>query len=92
MFKISRDLIMLQFHLEKSLMFGENNIKKGFNLMKKNNGFYDIYHSDNFEKPYTQVLFKDISALKSYIFKGFVKTGWFELDEDVDNVVIKEIN
>lgn len=85
MFKSSREIDIMQFHILNALFIDGYVIKSGMNIIKrleKGGKEYEIYHSDDFSKPYTSFPLDHVPALLKFVFKRLIDGGMVVIDED----------
>jgi len=85
MFKSSREIDIMQFHIINALFIDGYVIKSGMNIIKrleKGGKDYEIYHSDDFSKPYTSFPLDHVPALLKFVFKRLIDGGMVVIDED----------
>jgi hypothetical protein len=83
MFKISREIYILQFHLDAAILINGYSIKKGMNIIKRvtpDSKDYVIYNTD-FATPYTHFPLSEVRNLLKFLFKGFIENGWVVVDD-----------
>lgn len=84
--KASREIDIMQFHLLNALMIDGFLIKSGMNIIRrveKGGSDYVIFHSNNFNTPYTHFPLDHIPSLINFISKKLIESGMVEIDDKV---------
>ena len=87
---VSREIEIMQFHLENPIFIDGFVIKSGMNVIKritKGGSDYAIYHSSDFSTPYTNYPLDHMTALMTHVWKKMLKSGMVEIDESKYEVV-----
>lgn len=83
--KASREIDVMQFHLENALYIDGYIIKSGMNIIRRiqpGGSDYIIFHSDDFNKPYSHFPLNHVPALISFISKKLIDAGMVIMDDN----------
>lgn len=86
--KASREIDVMQFYLENALYIDGYIIKSGMNIIRRvepGKSDYVIFHSDDFNKPYTHFPLNHVPALMTFIYKKLIETGMVIIDDNTFN-------
>lgn len=86
--KVSREIDVMQFHLENALYIDGYIIKSGMNIIRrveKDGKDYAIYHSDDFNQPYSHFPLNHVPALVGFISKKLIDSGMVIMDDNTFN-------
>lgn len=83
--KASREIDVMQFHLENALYIDGYIIKSGMNIIRRvapGGNDYVIFHSDDFNKSYTHFPLNHVPALITFISKKLIEAGMVMIEDD----------
>lgn len=83
--KASREIDVMQFHLENALYIDGYIIKSGMNIIRRvepGGSNYVIFHSDDFNQPYTSFPLNHVPALIKFISKKLIDAGLVVIEDD----------
>lgn len=88
MINTAREISQMIFPLDTEITIGSTHFQSGFNIVKRLNKQYHIFHISNVNQSYTILPDKHMHSLLKIIFSGMINNNFIEDDGDLNDNLI----